>query len=531
MTRKDETPGRRDGSPPHILFIMTDQQRFDTIAALGNPHIYTPNFDRLVRRGLAFDNGYSPTPVCVPARYIIRTGRELPVTRSFTNGPAAPLPGQCQEMEERCGPYLARTLRSAGYRTFGIGKFHTQPWDEDLGLDVHLHSEELYKTEDQRNRDDYAAWIREQRPEFDFIEGLMGERTEMYYMPQMSPMPADATVESWAADRAIEQIRAGGKKPYFGFVSFIGPHPPFAPPIPFNRLYDPDRMPNAHVGDLSVDHMDIELPRMNHSIWAEAIPAPHARILTARYYGEITYIDHCLGRILDAVDASGAGDNTLIAFMADHGDLLGDHGAWQKSSFYDSACRIPYLLSWPARLPAGQRRPELVSLTDLFGIATGAATGTAEVRDGIDVLGMVAGKVAPREHLLGMYGRPGNRGFKVMVRDARWKYIYLANGGREQLFDLQNDPHELKNLAMGEAAVARTLRARGVAACAVPGASDALVDGDFKAYPYVSVTELRRTYQFDKSRGINGFPKNPADALKEYERSRGGQTGPGRATP
>lgn len=500
---------------PNILYIMTDQQRFDTIAALGNPHIYTPNFDRLVRRGLAFDNGYSPTPVCVPARYIIRTGRELPVTRSFSNAAAAPLPTQPQGMEDRCGPYLARTLRAAGYRTFGVGKFHSQPWDEDLGFDVHLHSEELYKNDDQRRRDAYAAWIRTQRPEYDYIEGLQGERTEMYYMPQMSPMPAEATVEAWAADRAIEQIRAAGERPYFGFVSFIGPHPPFAPPIPFNRLYDPDRMPNPHVGDLTVDHMDIELPRMNHSIWAECVPPPHARMLTARYYGEITYIDHCLGRILDAVEASGEGDNTLIAFFTDHGDLLGDHGAWQKSSFYDSACRIPYLLSWPARLPTNQRRPELVSLTDLFGIATSAATGTADVRDGIDVLGMVAGRAAPREHLFGMYGKPGMRGFKIMVRDARWKYIYLANGGREQLFDLQNDPHELKNVVNDDVNVAKALRARGVAACSVPGASDALEHGDFKALPYAPAGDLHRIYQFDRARGITGFPKEPADVLKE----------------
>ena len=168
-------------------------------------------------------------------------------------------------MEGRCGPYLAAHHARLGYRTFGIGKFHTQPWDEDLGFEVHLHSEELYGTPDQRRRDAYAAWIAREHPEFDYIEALMGERTEMYYMPQMSPLPAELTVERWAADRAVEQIEHDDGRPYFGFVSFIGPHPPFAPPVPFNRMYDPDRMPNPVRGDLAVDHMDEQIPWMNYA--------------------------------------------------------------------------------------------------------------------------------------------------------------------------------------------------------------------------------------------------------------------------
>ena len=98
----------------------------------------------------------------------------------------------------------------------------------------------------------------------------MGERTEMYYMPQVSPLPKELTVERWAADRAVEQIKVNDAKPFFGFVSFIGPHPPFAPPIPFNRMYDPDRMPNPIRGDLKIDHMDEQIHKaLNKAIWAE----------------------------------------------------------------------------------------------------------------------------------------------------------------------------------------------------------------------------------------------------------------------
>ncbi|PYI77438.1 MAG: choline-sulfatase, partial [Verrucomicrobia bacterium] len=121
---------------PDILFIMTDQQRFDTIGALGNSHVHTPNLDRLVRRGIAFSNAYATCPVCVAARYTIRTGCEPPTTRVFSNAKADPVAGQPPEIEARCGAYLARVMSSLGYRTFGIGKFHTYPWDEDVGYET-----------------------------------------------------------------------------------------------------------------------------------------------------------------------------------------------------------------------------------------------------------------------------------------------------------------------------------------------------------------------------------------------------------
>ena len=431
---------------PNVLFVMTDQQRFDTIAALGNGQVHTPSMDRLVRRGLSFTHAYSTCPVCVPARYTIRTGCEPPTTRIFSNRHQAPAPGQADTITGRCGGYLATTMRELGYRTFGIGKFHSKPWNEELGYDLHLHSEELYDSPEQRAGDAYASWLHREHPEYDHLEALMGERTEMYYMPQMSAQPAHCAVEGWAAARAGEQLRAADPRPYFGFVSFVGPHPPFAPPVPFNRMYDPDRMPDPITGDLEIDHLDQTIPRMNDIIWAESISQAHARILKARYYGEISYIDACLGTILDAVEARPDADDTLICFFSDHGDHLGDHHAWQKESFFDASARIPFLVSWPARLARDQRRTELVCLTDLFGIATTAA-GEPELREGRDVLGMVAGAAAPRDVLVGYYGLPGTDAFKVMIRDPRWKYVFFANGGHELLFDLQEDPHELHNRA------------------------------------------------------------------------------------
>jgi len=501
-------------SRPNVLFIMTDQQRFDTISSLGNEDIYTPNLDRLVKRGITFKNGYSTCPVCVAARLTIRTGSEPPTTRVFSNGRSNPVPGQAESIEERCGDYLARTMKSQGYRTFGVGKFHANPWDEDVGYEVQLHSEELYGSAEQRAGDGFAGWISKEHAEFDYIESLMGERTEMYYMPQVSPLPAHLTVESWAADRAVEQLQISDDRPYFGFLSFIGPHPPFAPPVPFNRMYDPDRMSDPVVGHPSVDHMDEQIPFMNKLIWADEINDAWARNLKARYYGEITYIDQCLGRVLDAVENRVDGDNTIICFFSDHGDHLGDHTAWQKESFFDVSARVPFLVSWPEMLDQGVVRDDLVCLTDLFGIATHGA-GNTQTRDGIDILGVIQGSAKEREHLFGFYGEPGTDHFKIMVRDKIWKYIYISNGNREQLFNLEEDPCELVNRSETDRGVAAKSRQVAIKACQHSGARDALDGKDFKSFDYTS-WDAGRIYQFDRSRGVNGFPDKPEDVLRNW---------------
>ena len=502
---------------PDILFIMTDQQRFDTIAALGNPHIYTPNLDRLARRGISFSNAYATCPICIPARYTIRTGCEPLTTRSFNNAIPKPGAGQPAEMETRCGLYLGRTMSRLGYRTFGIGKFHTYPWNEDVGYESLWRSEETYHPP-AREGDDYGSWLTQEHPAFDFLEQPFGERTEMYYLPQRSPLPAEFGAEWWMADHAVEEIaKRGDPRPFFGFISFVGPHPPLAPPIPFNRMYDPDRMPELVLGNIEQDDLDEEIPFMRHAIWADAINPTLARIVKARYYGEISYLDHCLGQILDAVEARPKSENVLICFFSDHGDLMGDHHGWQKANFFEAACRVPLLLSWPAVLPAGTVRNELLSLADLFGIATEAA-GECEVREGINVLQMLRGECAAREYLIGMVEPPGSHDFKVMVVTDEWKYIFMANGGRELLFNRKRDPNELSNCIGSSSKIRNELHALGVQACQAPAAAEALDGGKLRAFPFRERPRTR-IYQFDRSRGVLGFPDRPSDVLKGFDRA------------
>ncbi|MCF7940710.1 MAG: sulfatase-like hydrolase/transferase [Spirochaetia bacterium] len=492
---------------PNILYIMCDQFRYDCIAALGNTVIKTPHIDRLVRRGVSYTNAYSPCPVCIPARYNIRTGRQPYHTGCYCNEPPQPpLNPPGDDRPNSTEPYLARAMRDLGYRTFGIGKFHTSPDQyEDLGYETHIHTEEMWADAAARSRDGFAHLIETEHPQFSHLEQLHGERTNMYYAPQISPLPLELTVESFVADKAIEQLRIEDDRPFYALISFIGPHPPCAPPIPYNRMYDPDGMSDPCSGTLDHDHLDEQIPWMNYLIYSDEINDAWARNLKTRYYGEISYIDSCIGRILDEVEQRPDAQETMICFFADHGDMLGDHHAWQKECFFEPSVKIPFLVSYPAGIEGNRRSDELVSLVDLFGLATNLA-GQMDVRDGIDILSQ------KRDFLHAYYGRPGTPQFKIMVRHRDWKYIWMANGGREQLFDLCEDPSEMENLIDREPEILQLLRSRAVADCSrSPEVSTMVENGRLKGVPFTA-RPLGRLHQFAFSRNITSFtvPSNAA---------------------
>ncbi|MGV8897167.1 MAG: sulfatase [Rhodoglobus sp.] len=509
MTNPDPTASA-GGERPNVLFVMTDQQRFDTIAALGNTEIVTPNLDRLAAQSVVFDNAYSSCPVCVPARYTLRSGSEPTRTGIYDNDVPD---GAHETIVEECGPYLADAMGSLGYRTWGVGKFHTIPWDADVGLETQLRSEELYEDVEARKGDTYAEWIAREHPSFNWIEALMGERTDMYYMPQMSPLPAELTVEAWTTDRAIEQVSTDDERPWFGLVSYIGPHPPFAPPLPYNRMYDPDRMPSPVIGDRAVDHLDQQIPWMNYAVFAEEVDDFRARALKARYYGEITYIDGCIGRLLDSLEAQGVADNTVICFFADHGDLLGDHAGWQKESFFEASTRIPFMVSWPRQITTPRVDSSLVCLTDLFGLATSAA-GARELRQGADVLGVISGDTEPRSTLFGYHGQPGTERFKAMVREGDFKLIWMANGGHRLLFDIAADPAELSPIQDERADIVDAFMASLTEELRNEKVHAAFDGDELRTFPY-EVRPLERFMQLDLSRGVEGYPDLPADVYFE----------------
>ncbi|MCU4742403.1 sulfatase family protein [Natronoglomus mannanivorans] len=470
---------------PNVLVVMTDQQRFDTIGALGNSQIHTPNLDRIADSGVSFTNAYTPAPICVPARHSIRTGCE-PIRTGYLGNDKR----DGAHLEDRCGPFLARAMGNRGYRTFGVGKFHTTPYDLELGYDVHLRRE-VYE-EDTGNE----------------LSTALGRKDAVHLLPQTNQLPADETFASWVADRTVDQLREDDDRPFFGMASFMWPHLPFAPPEPYDRMYNPDLLANPVREDRDLDHMDEMIPKNNRSFWNEredAISDPTARTIRAHYYGMITHVDRQIGRVLDALEAAGELENTVLCFVSDHGELLGDHHGWQKTAAFEASVRVPFLLSWPGRLPAGETNDELVSLLDLFGVATTAA-GDPDYRDGIDLVGMVAGDAEPRQRLFAYHEQPSMPpNFTMMVREGDWKYVYMANGGREQLFDVATDPDETTQLREDRPEVAARLRNAAVEHLQEREFREALENDSLAASP------------FRRLDGVRGgdYPDHPGDLLPE----------------
>jgi len=488
---------------PNVLFVMTDQQRFDTISALGHDHVHTPNLDRLADRGVSFTNAYSSAPICIPARHNIRTGCE-PINTGFLGNDKR----SAKHLEDEHGPFLARAMRERGYRTFGIGKFHAHPAGIDLGYDTQLDG------------NDYAEQMG--------VDKMTdrGRSAAVNMLPQSCPLDPDERKMSWIADRAAEEIAPseGGDgpddRPFFGLVSFSKPHPAFNPSPPYDELYDPDAMPDAIREDRAVDHVDEKIPAQNYHFWKsrEDDTSPETiRTVRSHYYGLVTQLDREIGRVLDAVEARDDADNTVICFVSDHGELLGDHHGWGKTSFFEQSARIPFLVSWPAELPAGDRSDMLVSLTDLFGIATTAA-GDQELRDGVDVLGALRGTTESREQLFGYHETPRKtssfalpKNFTMMVREGDWKYVYAVDGAREQLFDLSEDPRETTDLSERLSDVVDRLRRAAVEQLRRHDATAYLDGTSLAAIPYREMDMGRyspRTY-----------PASPADSIPDSDRT------------
>jgi choline-sulfatase len=210
-----------------------------------------------------------------------------------------------------------------------------------------------------------------------------------------------------------------------------------------------------------------------------------------------------IGRLLDTVEARDDADHTVICFVSDHGELLGDHNGWQKENYFEAATRIPFLLSWPEQIPSGALNQSLVCLEDIFGIVTSAG-GNQQLRDGADVLSVARGETTElRDQLIGVFGTPATDRFKVMVRWESYKLIWMANGGEMQLFDLNTDPLELVPL-VGHQELKDLLMSKMVEHLRGEGLDEAFSGDELWQSPW-SEWPQARILQFDASRGINGF--------------------------
>lgn len=446
---------------PNLLWICTDQQRYDTIGALGNPYVSTRNLDRLVAEGVSFTHAYCQSPICTPSRASFLTG-QYPSTVHINGNGLATFPTQ--------PPLVTRLLADQGY---------------DCGLIGKLHLASAYRRIEPRVADGYRYWRYSHAPRDDWPQGhdyadwvrakghVLGELTK-----DPAGVPAELHQTTWCAEKTIEFMCEPREGPWLASVNLYDPHPPFNPPQAYRDLFDPAQMPGPYFQESDIaqqtklaaidfqskvrtpDNLDIKSPVLPASplnpdwLGYETAGKRDAWTLQAAYYAMIKLIDDQLGRMLDALEDSGQRENTVIIFTSDHGETLGDHGLIEKGCrFYEGLVRVPLIWSWPGRFVEGLRSDALVELTDKAPTLLELAGQTPPTHmQGRSLLPILTGQAAPDQHRAFVrseyYDALGlaDGTFATMYRDRRYKLVVYHGHGLGELYDLQADPHEFNDL-------------------------------------------------------------------------------------
>jgi arylsulfatase A-like enzyme len=396
---------------PNVLFLFADDMRADAIAALGNPHIQTPNIDSLVQSGTTFSRCYiqggNSGAVCVPSRAMLLTGRSwLEIDTQTLKDPNL--------MPEWFG--------SHGYQTFGTGKWHN-------GKESWLRSFQSGKSVFFGGMSDHTKV-----PICDLsAEGKLSD--ERIAESFSSELFADAAIQ-FLTDRKAD-------KPFFAYVAFTAPHDPRQPPESFSAPYY-KKLPPAPVNFLPQHPFDNGMLKNLRDENLAPWPRPEAMIRDqiAEYYGLITQMDEQIGRILVALEKSGQRKNTIIVFAADNGLALGSHGLLGKQNVYEHSMRVPLIISGP-NIQSDMRSDAFAYLLDLFpSLCDMAKIAVPSSLHGKSLQPILSGKATSiRDTIFLPY-------LKVQraVRDDRWKLIAYPKIQHLQLFDLENDPHETNNL-------------------------------------------------------------------------------------
>lgn len=411
---------------PNILLITTDQQRFDTIHATGNPHIRTPHLNWLADTGITFDNCYTDCPICMPARATIMTGKH-----AYNHGQLGNT-GQRPIQRETSLPAL---LTAAGYQTRAQGKMHWEPLRCNYGFE---HMEIL---------PDYYRHMAA-NPHLGYPKDHGVGENEME--PVISTVHDSHSLTHWTVDRSIDFLETrDDSRPFFLWTSFAKPHPPFDPCLNYWQLYQNAPMPEPVEGDWSQDIADIpgfaEATYMLNNSYR--FSPELLRDVRRAYYACITQIDYNLGLLFARMREMGLFENTLIIFTSDHGEMLGDHHLGAKSVFFEGSAHVPMFMrppgsSWDPDPRGGSVCNDLVCLADLMPTclaAAGVEPPDGLELDGLDILALQAGS-AGREVIIGRCGP------QMMVREGDLKYVFCERGGAELMFDIAADPYEQRDL-------------------------------------------------------------------------------------
>ena len=454
--RQDERTTRR----PNLLFIMTDQHRFDGLGANGNRLIQTPTLDRLARQSANFQNAFVQAPVCVPSRATWFTGRYPHAHRNRVN--YTPL--------KRDEILLQQHLKNAGYQTASVGKLHLHPPTAEearrSGFDRVLIHDGVRKTDAYS---DYVKWRNQHDPQRDIYYRALAKNIQAGKNPFRAAIAPEFTDTRWTAMMARAYVRdlAQGDQPFYLYVGFWKPHSPYEVPEPFDAMYDDIEIPLPPKVTLEEIHK-LPLPVQKLILRGKPIYGMDRQRLQwiyRSYYAAITEIDREVGLLLELLESTGKLNDTIVVFTSDHGDQLLEHGLVGKNVFFEESIHIPFLMSYPGKIRPGAYS-ELIETTDFVpsllefvglaepyhcqGRSFAGLVAPSErayiARDVVHAENIIPEVFANRTRFDKGKGVDGIRHPDAkMVRTAGWKLNYYPEGYGE-LYDLKNDPSENRNL-------------------------------------------------------------------------------------
>lgn len=446
-------------SQPNLLFLMTDQMRFDAMSCAGNSVLSTPNLDRLAREGVRFENAMCPFPVCVPSRTGMLTGKSM--ANSGVRGNLA-----AQDTVLDPGPSFDNILHGRGYRSQYYGKWHA-PYRMAGTYDN--------KVADVRQEHrDFLAYLDAHAPQ---RQPRKGELLDAHYNRVYRPYPADTqyadaqagvdlardkhetqggvigvvdvpdhcTHTAYTADRTMRALGEIKNGPFTLTCSIGPPHPPFLTVARYADMFPPAKMPLPRnlSHDLRWSPYRLRAQAMSHFHNPE-----YVRQMTAIYYGMVREVDDHIGEVLKRLEHLGLTQNTLVIFTADHGEMLGSHGLVSKMVFHEEAVHVPLLMRMPGAIRPGTVVKDPVSGLDLFATMLDYLGVQAPVRDGDSLRPLIQGRgKAGPDYRVAEWGTRHVPNY--MVRTAEWKLMMAdspESKGVDALFDLRNDPYEMRNL-------------------------------------------------------------------------------------
>ena len=419
---------------PNILLIMADQLAAQALGLYGNRVCKTPHLDRLAAQGTIFENGYSNNPLCVPSRASMLSGLLAPKIGVYDNANEIP----CSV------PTMPHYLRRLGYWTELCGKMHF------IGPD------QLHGFNERTVTDVYPAtfdWIADWQAGPSFVPSgtTLSGVVEAGPCTRTMQEDYDDEVEYAAIQSLYDRARETERQPFFQVISFTSPHTPFTVSNKYWSRYAAEDIDLPTVGALPFEDLDYHSKALffAHGRHRHRVTEDHVRAARHAYYGMISYLDDKLGRILDTLEATGQRENTAIFFVSDHGEMLGERGMWFKQAFWEWSAHVPFIASVPG-MPSGGRCADVVSLVDLLPTFLDLAgdRGADDLKlDGNSILPLMRGhRTAGSEVAICDYLAIGPCVPCRMIRKGRFKYIY-THGHPALLFDLEEDPQELTNLA------------------------------------------------------------------------------------